>query len=331
MNWRDIVIGAVASLAVTIIGGVAVYYATKEPDTKRTERLVYSIQQTASFTGEAQDLAFASVRVSNQGGVAAKHVTVLVTQKAAEIRDLSIDPSPGLKEVSRNRESDSVQLDYSALLPGEAVTINLLLSLPENPVVSVRSESTRGVAQDSIERSSRSPNSKLNRFSEILVPATGLLSFALFFVSMARLRRFGYLDSFSSDRNSVGFLLLHSGLITDADHVLTAAVRAGRHDAYALSNLATCKALTGDQKQAEQLLRAAKFRERKGHINAVVLFNRAIIHLVAGEKAAALQDLRDAIKVSPKEIRRYCEGSVHLDVLRDDQEFKEITKKPTNG
>ena len=90
MKWRDVIIGAIVSLLVTILGGVAIFYATKEPDEKKQERLVYSINQTAQFSGGSQDLAFSSLTLSNLGGIAAKNVSVIISLNASELKDLDI-------------------------------------------------------------------------------------------------------------------------------------------------------------------------------------------------------------------------------------------------
>lgn len=91
MRWKDILVGAAVSLAVTVLGGVVVYYYTSTPDSRRMESLVYSIPESASFKGGQQELTFSSIRVANEGGLAAKRVSLLATVKTAEVRDLSLD------------------------------------------------------------------------------------------------------------------------------------------------------------------------------------------------------------------------------------------------
>lgn len=92
MNWKDVVVGAVATLVVTVLGGVGVYYVTKEPEDKKNERLSFVVSDPASFKGSAQDLSFRIIRLSNQGGVAAKNVVISLNFKTTEIRDLPLKP-----------------------------------------------------------------------------------------------------------------------------------------------------------------------------------------------------------------------------------------------
>ena len=127
MKWKDVLFGALASLFVTVIGGITVYYFTKEPDQKKTEKLVYSVQQSASFKGGSQDVAFAVVTIENEGGVAAKRVVLNLAFKIAEIKDLALEASAGSKETAREIKPKSVNFVYETLLPKESLTLNLLL------------------------------------------------------------------------------------------------------------------------------------------------------------------------------------------------------------
>ena len=50
MKWRDIFIGAIASLVVTILGGVIIFYVTKEPPAPEPdEYLIFNIDETATY------------------------------------------------------------------------------------------------------------------------------------------------------------------------------------------------------------------------------------------------------------------------------------------
>lgn len=326
MKWKDILVGAVLTLIVTVLGGIVVYYVTKEPDDKKVERLIYSVQQSASFTGGNQDLTFTSVRVENYGGVAAKRVLLSITFKEAQIKDFALTTNAGSKEIARKIEPKSIALTYETLVPNESVTLNLMLSSAERPVVTVRSEESLGV-ENSLEPISLSPKTKISKFLERAVPTTGALLAALSALLAFRFRGAGYFESMLSDKNSAGFLLLHHGLVNEAASVLQGAIHSGRYDAFTLSNLALCKAILGAQEQAKQLLRAAHFRKLFGQTKAVVLFNDALISLVLGNKVDAIQKLNEAFRESPNSIRRYCQCSVHLDKIRNDPAMLKIMKQ----
>lgn|SRR5574340_131570 len=325
MKWKDILLGAVATLVVTVLGGIAVYYFTKEPDDKKTERLIYSVQQSASFTGGNQDVAFTIVKIQNHGGIAAKRVILTITFKTAQIKDFALDTNTGSKEVAREIKPRSIGLTYETLLPNESVTLNLLLSAAEKPVVSIRSDASLG-SEESLDAFLASPKAKVNEFLELSVPITGAVLVLLAAFLAIFFRRSGVFETMSSDKNNAGFLLLHHGLVDDATVVLNSALHSGRYDAFTLSNLALCKALKGEHDQAKQLLRAANFRERHGHVKAVILFNEALISLVVGNKDDAIVKLKEAITKSPAPIRQYCQRSVHLDSVRNEPAFYDIIK-----
>lgn len=322
MKIQDALVGAVSTLLVTVIGGVAVYYATREPDEKRSEKLVYVLNQTATFTGGAQELAFSTLSLTNEGGVAAKKPTLTIDLKSAEVRDLAVNAQGGSREVSREKSPRRIRVTFESLLPRETITLSLLLSQPERPTIDVRSEASlaeeRTVSQPS-DKETRSE--KLNAIAKVLVPVGAGLSLLAWIPLAIRLRSRGVFDIFS-DRNDAGFLLLHHGLVDDAGRILGEAVREGRSDQYVLSNYALCRALAGNFDEAERLLRAAKFRDRSGHGLAVVLFNEALIRLKQGDESTSMAKLADAIRLSPKAIKHYAQKTIHFDGVRDKPAFR---------
>jgi DNA-binding transcriptional regulator YiaG len=56
-------------------------------------------------------------------------------------------------------------------------------------------------------------------------------------------------------------------------------------------------------------LTAAEFYASTMHEKAIVSFNRAIIHLLKNNKPAAYEELRNAVKLSKKEIISYANYS----------------------
>jgi tetratricopeptide (TPR) repeat protein len=106
--------------------------------------------------------------------------------------------------------------------------------------------------------------------------------------------------------------------------ILDSALHSGRYDCFTLSNLALCKALKGDHEAAGQLLQAANFRKTSGHGKAVILFNEALVSLVAGKKDEAIAKLQEAVAKSPAAIRRYCQRSVHVESIRNDPAFYQL-------
>lgn len=323
MKLQDVLVGALSTLLVTVVGGVAVYYATKEPDQKKSEKLVYVLNQTATFTGGTQELAFSTLTVTNEGAVAAQRPTITVDLKTAEVRDLAVSAQGGYREIARERSNKRIRLTFESLLPRETLTINILLSQPERPSIDIRSQASLAEERSITDPSNKDArNEKLNSIAKILVPLFGAVCILISIPFVFILRRRGLFD-LRSDRNDTGFLLLHNGLVDDAGHVLRDAVQTGSGDLFTLSNYALYRALKGDFDQAEKLLRAAKFRDRRGHGLAVVLFNESLIRLKRGDEAAALNTLTQAIKLSRNHIQTYAQKSIYLDGVRDKPGFRE--------
>lgn len=326
MKWRDIIIGAVASLLVTLLGGVGVFYATKESDDKKVEKLIYSLNQNAVFSGGSQDFTFSSIELTNNGGVAAKNVIILISLKDSEIRDLAINAGEGLKEIAREQASKSVRIVYAILLPQERVTINLILTKPESANVDIRSDSSLGEELAYPISKNDSNTSKINSIAQKVVPATGILSALVMTLGFTFLRRRGLLD-LRNEKNNTGFLLLHNGITDEATLIFSSAIREGRCDPFTLSNYALCKAVQGEFEQADKLIMAASFRERAGHAKGVILFNKALIKLLQGDKDNSINLLKEALSVSRKEILLYCQKSTVLDSVRSEPAFFELFKK----
>ncbi|WP_143584227.1 hypothetical protein PWP89_08090 [Stenotrophomonas rhizophila] len=321
MQWKDTLIGAVLTLAVTTAGGIAVYYFTKEPEYKAKEILTYSIGSTGEFSGEKERVAFASVAISNRGGKAANSVVANIKFDGSAIKDLTTVLVPGIVE-KRSLSKNGATLAYERLLPGETVTVNVLLDAPSKPVVSIRSDETLGSIENRDSTAANTKRKDVNDLSAVLVPASAIFLAAMFPFLFRWTRKLNGMTS--TDRNNAAFLLLHNGLVMDAERILRSAVEAGRYDAIVLSNLALCNGLSGDHTRASALFDAAEFMQPKGHAAAVVGFNRSVILLNAGKRAQAIAELRKAISLSPKDLKRYCRLSVHLKHEMETQEFKDL-------
>ena len=321
MKWKDILLGALASLFVTVASGLAIYYFTKAPELENKEHLVYSINKGSVFEGSDKDVALSSVTIQNEGGVAAEDVTVTLSLDKAKITDISIDSDTAFKETSRKLTDKNIELVFYRLLPSESLKINLLLSKSESPNVIVRSNATLAIKKPL----QPSKKSKVNDIAGLSLPISTVLLILTLILAIKYLRGSGH--ELSNSRNNAGFLLLHNGLIDEATEIIKTAVHSGQYDAFILSNFALCKALNGDMVSAKNLINAANFKDRFGHGKAVILFNEALILLTDGKNDEALIKLKKSLEKSPKTIRLYCERTIHLDSVKNEPEFSKIIKK----
>lgn len=61
MKWRDIILGAITTLIVTVLSGIAVYYFTREPQINEKESLAFQLQKSEAFEFERNKIAVATV------------------------------------------------------------------------------------------------------------------------------------------------------------------------------------------------------------------------------------------------------------------------------
>ena len=77
MNWRDILLGSIVTLFVTVVGSVIAYYFTREPPPPApAEKLIYEVDTPVSFDSGQTKMSFFNVRVKNTGEKPATNVTV---------------------------------------------------------------------------------------------------------------------------------------------------------------------------------------------------------------------------------------------------------------
>ncbi len=73
MKWRDVILGALITLAVTVIGGVIVYYTTRQPAHPAPhEHLVYQVEQPTNFDAKQEQFSLFTLRFANIGDKSAQ-------------------------------------------------------------------------------------------------------------------------------------------------------------------------------------------------------------------------------------------------------------------
>lgn len=316
-------VGAISSLVVTTLGGVAVYYLTKEPEIRSKELLTYSVRSSGVFSGEKERVAFTSISIENHGGKPASNVIANITSGSSSIKDLTTSNSDGTLQ-EKKVTSNKATLKYAKLLPGETLTIDVLLDSPVQPRILVRSDESLAVSEATLGASKTEKRQEVNKLASLLVPTSAiviLLLTPIVFRILRRARKLEKTGGLIGDRNNAAFLLLHSGLSEEAEEVLNAAVRAGRYDSFTFSNLAVANAVNGKTDKASALMVAANYLEVEGHAAGVIAFNEALLYFMSGKRPEAIAALRRALALSPKDVKKYCERSVLLSSYRRDADF----------
>jgi hypothetical protein len=177
LRWREILIGAVITLAVTTVSGIVAYYATRESPGR--ERLVYTIDAPSAFETDTTHFTIQNIGVANTGQSAAKHVEVVIdaSQSGADIKDQSVVPSSGPASgiLVEDYRPKSLSLGLNSLIPKEQIKVTLLLtSKPKGPlVVSVKSDESTATLESSLVQT---PSAQEKTLKILAVLSTALLS-----------------------------------------------------------------------------------------------------------------------------------------------------------
>jgi hypothetical protein len=308
-NWKDVAIGAVSSLGVTILGGVGIYYLTREPPAaKNEERLVYEVQHVGEFQSENTRVAIQTLRITNDGTQAARDVRAVVEYPTGvKISDhtgsLSSGPA-GTFDVS-SPASNRLDITIPSLAPAESLRVSVVLDqgVKALPELSVRSPLSVGRAKRTDEPAV-SKRDKVDETLTWLMPGLVLAQGALAYLVWVLRRRRGY----SASPSNAAFALVHQGDADLALHVLDAAMLKGGAGADEFAIRALCLALKGDFTGADRSLSAAAmFGGRRASI--VVDFNRTLIALIRGDEAAARASLLAALERDRQYVLKWAPAS----------------------
>ncbi len=306
---RDVAIGAVAALGVTVVGGVLVYYLTRSPQpVPAHEQLVFSVQPITAFSTENASIGFTTIIARNVGSVAAHSVRLVIDAGPdTRIRDRRITLSSGAAGTYSISDTSSGRLALAipVFAASEQVKIGLLLDRPGDvPTVSIKSDASIG-ALDAGERPvAGGMLAGIINNIPFYLGCLGLLQ-VLLYLLMRNLRENTTYDA-AGARNNAGFLLLHSGQPDEAASHFKGAINShGANDSHPFANLSLALELTGDSLHADQMLVAAAFYARTAHQKALVAFNRGLVEFNRGQIEKGQRALVEALRQSKKEVSRY--------------------------
>ena len=328
LRWRDIIIGAIVALFVTIVGGIIVYYVTGYRSSA-LEKLVYQVEKPTLFETKDTKVSLVTVRAGNVGDRTAEGVNLVISfDEGTTIIDkkVRLSSEPTGTYVDRSKGKTGVHLFFPNLVPSETATVSIMLAaiVKDVPIVGIRSATTVGEPGSFVRDapSGGTEGGTLQRLLSRLIPLIGggqvLLLAMLSRRFRSRLRRF--IPTFPSVNNTA-FLYIHSGMVDEALGLLQNEVIRRGADAVTLANYGLALGLNGDREGAEKRLRAAEWWAQVKHERAVVAFNRAILALFANDIGVGRKYLREALQLS-SEIRRYCNLSIFVKkAAEQDQEI----------
>jgi hypothetical protein len=327
MRWKEFLLGAASSLVVTIVAGLILYNLEKPKEKK--EVLAYVLDEPTKFDTEKTEIVLDALHVANLGNEAAKDVRITLEFQTEAIIDKKIvfssgDPE-GFKLVGDTRKLLNILVP--SLLPGEQIHISLFLAATNTlpPIVAVRSQDTLGIQLVSLVQPVNE-KSKIQKGLEFLAPIPIVLLVTIIMLAIVK----KYVPR-GSGLNNVGFVLLHQGKIDTAEKLLSNAIQTGTDAPHSISNYALCLAAKKDYQEANDYLDAADFYSIRPHEKAVVKLNRCIMALWRNDNPTAYKYLRDALKLSPREIKSYCSYSkLFFEASKSDSEIKRILSGDKN-
>lgn len=324
MRWKELLIGAAVTLAVTVIGGLIVYFFTQEKEEPVSDRLTYQIDKQVSFDGSDNQLSIGALKFSNVGNDPAKNVTANFVVEGAEIIEFKISNKNGIKVVkSISEDKHLVSIEIASLISGEIVSATYLLNRETSVNFNIRSERSIG-EEGSIYRIRNTDRSPFKKFISDFVPILVILAFLpLLLFSRFLMKNMSRGDS----SNNMAFVLLHTGSADEAVQILHRAILNGKDGAHALSNYATALSCTGNSEKAKKFISAADFLARSKHEKAVCAFNSAIINHMSGNSDESYKCLKKSLQLSKSEIKEYIKNStLWRELSSTDNTLLEIVK-----
>lgn len=307
MKWKELIIGALVTLLVTIVGGVVGWKFTKVPPAPDpAPHIAYQMDTPAKFTSESKSVVFNTVRIGNLGNKVAEEIVLSVEfPDGTEISEFSIVNSSGAaarnnqNELSSEENEKIVQVD--SLMPDEVITLSILTNSYEgSPKVTVRYSG--GLAEQGPLVKAPNPDAEEPQAKKAALAA--LILGLLLPIMLYRLKRI--MSEFRSLNNSA-FMILHQGLIAEATKMLENEINSKGATSFELANLGLSKALSGDFDTATKLYSAAELYSKSKHIKALVAFNRAISSFDANDLTLAKEQFEIASNLYKKRIKEYVE------------------------
>lgn len=313
MRWKEIIIGAILTLIITIIGGITVWKFTKEPHKPDPKAVVIiEADSPSQFKSDSKSLIFNTFRVGNLGDKIAEDVILSIEfPEDTKITDFSISSSSGaaarknLKEIEGKVHEKIISIN--SLLPEETVTVSILTSEYMEKELHVSGRYSEGLVQKGFLSKRVSLDDLLEKGPQAEKAALAALLMGVLLAFMIN-RLKNDLGGSRSVNNSA-FMLLHNELIEEAETILEKDMYQRGSTAYEMANLGLCKALTGDKDASEKYFSAAELYSTSKQIKALVAFNRAIVSFESDKFDDARHYFESAATLANRRIKLYVKCS----------------------
>jgi tetratricopeptide (TPR) repeat protein len=305
MRWKEIIVGAIVTLLVTIFAGLFVSDYTKIP----TEKINFQIQPPFVFETKNTKISIITIQVGNFGNTKASNVKISIQfENPLFILDkkISLSSQPIEEYVDQSKSKSEALILVPALMKDDTATITLMVQgvVKNPPVVNVRSDSSVGELGIFTQTETTWTIKKILKLL-IILGFLYLFLFYLFSKRYTKIIRVGYKQSL----NNTGFLYLHQGLIDQARKFFQKELETLGGEPFLLSNYALTMGIEGDVNTAKKILNAANWMANSDAEKAIVAFNSAILNMKNGDVEKAKVYFSNCIKLNGKEIKKYLEMS----------------------
>jgi len=173
INWTNSIVTALISIAVTVIGGLLLFYLqNKEP------KLTYVSERIIPFESQTEKLTIYQLVIENKGNSIAEDVSCKISIAPASIKEYRVNYETAIASTDSLLKQE-IDIKINSLNPSESFRVSILAtttnSFPEEPIVKLRAKGING-KKDEVKKEGKIINDELMRILLLLVIASSVAS-----------------------------------------------------------------------------------------------------------------------------------------------------------
>lgn len=215
INWTNSIVTALISIAVTVIGGLVLFYfQNKEP------KLTYASEKIIPFESQTEKLTIYQIVIENKGSSVAEDVSCKVSIEPALIKEYRVNYETPIATTDSLLKQE-IDIKINSLNPKENIRVSILATttniFPEEPVVKLRAKGINGEKQE-FKKPEEKKDSDLLSLLQLLLLASAMASTLTLIIR----RKFSNNNKHKDDQNQViAYLCGIHGLSAEVDRFLS--------------------------------------------------------------------------------------------------------------
>ena len=177
------ILTALISIAVTVIGGLLLYYfQSKQPE------LIYKVDKILPFESQTQKLNIYHITIENTGNQIAEDVVCQIQITPATVKEYRVNSDAPIQIIDSVKKQD-IDINTSSLNPKESYKVSILATsegaFPDEPLVKIRAKGISGTEKkiDSENHDEKDSNFLLKLLLEAASVATAMTLFTRYILS----------------------------------------------------------------------------------------------------------------------------------------------------